>query len=193
MWPFDQNNQGMYQQYAQAYDNNNYGGIDPNHALSSIEQFLRGAPPQMQQQVYQQHFSQMPYEQRAFLAQQVPPQYGMNPNDPWSMSQSFMRMGQEQPGIASRIFSHPMLTGAGLALAALVAKNMISHHEQQQQYGGQQYGGGYGFNPQEQYLQQEIKQERREERHLREEIREEEREEDNFEHRERRHHERENW
>lgn len=197
MWPFDQNNQGMYQQYAQAYNNGNYGGFDPNQALGYVEQFFRGAPPQLQQQVYQEHFTQMPYEQRMFLAQQVPPQYAMNPNDPWSMSQSFMRMGQEQPGLLHRILSHPMLMGAGVVLAGVIAKHMINHHEQQQMYGNQ-YGGQFGgpqfsYNQQDQYLQQEIRQERREERHLQQEMRELEHEEERFEDRERHHHHREEW
>jgi hypothetical protein len=185
MWPFDQNNQSMYQQYAQAYDTGNFGGFDPGQALGYIEQFLRGAPPEMQQQVYQQHFAQMPYEQRVLLAQQVPPQYGMNPNDPWSMSQSFMRMGREQPGLLRSIFSHPVLMGAGVVLAGLIAKHMLSHH--------QQYG--YGYNPQEQYLQQEIAQERREERRMQQEMRQLEREEERLEDRERHHHhhERDYW
>lgn len=190
MWPFDQNNQGMYQQYAQAYNNGNFGGFDPNQALGYVEQFFRGAPPQLQQQVYQEHFAQMPYEQRMFLAQQVPPQYAMDPNDPWSMSQSFMRMGQEQPGLLRSILSHPVLLGGGVVLAGLIAKHMIAHHERQQQYG---YGGQFGYNPQDQYLQQEIMQERREERHLQQEMRELEREEDRLENRERHHHHREEW
>ena len=74
MWPFDQNNQQMYQQYAQAYDTGNFTGLDHHHALGWLQQFITGAPPDMQQQIYQQHFAQMPYDQRAFLAQQVPPQ-----------------------------------------------------------------------------------------------------------------------
>src|SRR5207244_12509900 len=74
MWPFDQNNQQMYQQYAQAYDTSNFMGLDHHHALGWLQQFIMGAPPDMQQQIYQQHFAQMPYDQRAFLAQQVPPQ-----------------------------------------------------------------------------------------------------------------------
>jgi hypothetical protein len=146
MWPFDQNNYQAYQQYAQAYDTGNFGGLNPQHALGWLQQFIMGAPPDMQQQIYQQHFSQMPYEQRAFLAQQVPPQYGMNPNDPWSMSQGFLRLGQEQPHILRQIFSHPFLMGAGIALAALVAKHMLTHHHQTMNnpYADQQYGYNQG-------------------------------------------------
>jgi hypothetical protein len=202
MWPFDQNNQQMYQQYAQAYDTGNYYGVDQNQTMGYLEQFLQGAPFDMQQQIYQQHFAQMPYEQRALMAQQVPPQYAMNPNDPFSMSQSFLRMGREQPYLLRQIFSHPLLIGAGLGLAGLVAKHMLAHH-QQQMYGGQpQYGynqGGpqYGYNQgpgygQDQYIQQELNQERREEQELRRELRQEERREERLEERERHHH-RDEW
>src|ERR1700682_4546500 len=99
MWPFDQNNQQAYQQYANAHDTGNYSGFDQNQAMGHLQQFMMGAPVDMQQQLYQQHFSQMPYEQRMFLAQQMPQQYYMDPNDPYSMSQSFTRLGQEQPNI----------------------------------------------------------------------------------------------
>jgi hypothetical protein len=157
MWPFDQNNQQMYQQYAQAYDTGNFMGLDHHHALGWLQQFIIGAPPDMQQQIYQQHFAQMPYDQRAFLAQQVPPQYGMNPNDPWSMSQAFMRLGQEQPHLLRQIFSHPFLIGAGVALVGLVAKHMLDHHHQSMNtpYAGQQYGynQGYQYNQDLQYNQ----------------------------------------
>ena len=175
MWPFDQNNQQAYQQYAQAYDTGNFAGLNHQHALGWLQQFIMGAPPDMQQQIYQQHFSQMPYEQRAFLAQQVPPQYGMNPNDPWSMSQSFMRLGQEQPHILRQIFSHPFLMGAGVALVGLVAKHMLTHHQPMNNpYAGQQYGYNQGGYPQggypDQYLQQELAQERRREQQLEREV-----------------------
>lgn len=191
MWPFDQNNQNAYQQYAQGYDTGNYNGFDQNQAFGHLQQFMQGAPLDMQQQLYQQHFTQMPYEQRAFLAQQVPPQYGMNPNDPFSMSQSFLRMGQEQPQLLQRIFSHPLLLGSALALTGLVAKHMITHHEreQQQQYyaqGPQQQYYAQGPMYEDQHLQRELNQERREDQELRRELRHEERREERFEERERR-------
>jgi hypothetical protein len=197
MWPFDQNNYQAYQQYAQAYDTGNFAGLNHQHALGWLQQFIMGAPPDMQQQIYQQHFSQMPYEQRAFLAQHVPPQYGMNPNDPWSMSQGFMRLGQEQPHILRQIFSHPFLMAAGIALVGLVARHMLTHHHQtmNNQYAGQQYGynqgpqynqggyqqggyqqGGYqqgGYQQAgypDQYLQQELAQERQREQQLEREV-----------------------
>lgn len=203
MWPFDQNNQGMYQQYAQAYDTGNYNSFDQNQAFGHLQQFMQGAPFDMQQQVYQQHFSQMPYEQRALLAQQVPPQYAMNPNDPFSMAQNFMRLGQEQPGMLRQVFSHPMLVGSALGLAALIGKHMLDSHRNGRyeaeryanpQYGNQQYAGG-GYNNQsyqDQELRQELREERREDQELRRELRSEERREERLEEREH-HHRRDEW
>lgn len=194
MWPFDQNNQQMYQQYAQAYDTGNYSGFNPQQSFGHIQQFGQNAPYDMQQQVYQQHFAQMPYDQRALLAQRVPPQYAMDINNPASMAQSFALMGQQQPGLLQHVFNHPVLLGSGIALAALVAKHAIAHHErerfeQQQQYGyGQSFQGQQsGYNQQDQYLQGELNQERREEQELRRELRQEERREERFEERERHH------
>lgn len=193
MWPFDQNNQQMYQQYSQAYDTGNYGGFDQNQAFGHIMQFMQGAPLDFQQRVYQQHFEQMPFEQRAAFAQMAP-QYGMNPNDPWSMSQGFMRLGQEQPGLLQQILGHPMLAGAGVVLAGLIAKHVMEHH-QRNAYGYDQ--GGYnqynqGFNPgyQDQNMRQQIYEDRREEQELRRELRQEEREIDRLEDREHHHHRR---
>lgn len=195
MWPFDENNRGTYQQYAQGYDTGNYGGIDPNQASGYIQQFLQGAPADMQQRVYQQHFEQMPYEQRAFIAQQVP-QYGMDPNNPFSMSQGMFRLGQEQPGMVQRLFSHPMLLGGSVALAGLIAKHMLDHHERQRErepqyvnnqgYQDSYQNQGYG---EERELRRELNEERREDKELRRELRDEEREEN----REERHHRREEW
>ncbi|MBV9615545.1 MAG: hypothetical protein JO031_08820 [Ktedonobacteraceae bacterium] len=203
MWPFDQNNQQMYQQYAQAYDTNNYYGIDNNQVWGHLFQFMRGAPMDMQQRIYQQHFDQMPYEQRVALAQQMPPGYYMDPNDTWSMAQSFHRLGQEQPNMIQRIMSHPLLTGAALGLVGLVAKHALSQHRQnayQEQYEYQQpqYGYNQGFQP-DPYAQQQLYQEQQEVRELRRELRQEEQEErreerreERFEERERHHH-RDEW
>lgn len=195
MWPFDQNNQPIYQQYAQAYDTGNYNNFNQGDALGHIMQFIQGAPLDLQQRVFQQHFEQMPYEQRLAMAQQVPPQYGMDPNNPWSMAQGFMRLGQEQPSFVQRIFNHPLLLGGGVALAGLIAKHVIEHHERERydQYGGQP---SYGYNTgyQDPYAQG-LAQERREERELRSEIRREERDLDRLEQDEHHHHhhERDSW
>ena len=71
MFPFDRSNQQMYQRYAQANATGDHGGIDPDEAAGHVQQFMQNAPPEMQQQVYQQHFAQMPYEQRQQFAQQL--------------------------------------------------------------------------------------------------------------------------
>src|SRR5579859_1574387 len=217
MWPFNPSHQQVYQQYAQAYDTGNFFGIDQNQAFGHIQQFMQGAPQDMQQQIYQQHFAQMPYEQRVALAQQMPPQYGVTPNDPWSMTQGFLRMGQEQPHLLQRIFSHPLLLGSGVALAGLIAKHMLAHHQQQQGYdqgfqNQQQQGydqafqspqAGYnqGFQGQpynqgnqDPYLQPQLDQERRQEQELRSELQDEEQRLQTIEERERYgHRRREGW
>jgi len=201
MWPFDQNNQQVYQQYAQAYDTGNFNGFDPYQATGHVQQFMQGAPLETQQQLFQQHFSQMPYEQRAAFVQQMPQQYYADPNDPFSMAQNFLRLGQEQPNVVQRILSHPILLGGALGLAGLIAKHMLSHHHQN----NQQYGFNQGYQQdqyqqnqyqqnqyqqnqyqQEQYLQQEVNELRREDQELRREVREEEREQHH-------HHRRENY
>lgn len=148
MWPFDQNQHQVYQQYAQAYDTGNFDAFDPMQAINHLRQFIQGAPPDMQQNIYQQHFEQMPYEQRALLAQQIPPQYGANPDNTWSMAQGLMHMGQEQPHLLQRVFSHPFLIGSAVALTGLVAKHMLAHHQQYQNSGNQQpyYNDGFQQN-----------------------------------------------
>ncbi len=182
MWPFDTNNQQIYQQYAQAYDSGNYSHFEPHQVLSHLQQFMQSAPIEMQQHIYQQHFDQMPYEQRTLLMEQFPPEYSMDANNPLSMSQSFLRMGQEQPQLFQRIFSHPAMLGGAMALTALVGKRMLESHPQGR-YDGRQFGAGYlqGEYQQEERLQRELNQERREERELRKELRQEERHLDEIE------------
>jgi hypothetical protein len=147
----------------------------------------------------------MPYEHRMLFAQQMPPQYGVNPNDPASMAQGLFRLGQEQPNLLQRVFSHPILLGSAVVLTGLVAKHMIVHHEREEygngggyqpydgsfpQGGGFQYGGGF---QQGGYQQQEINHERREERELHRELRHEEREIERLEEGEGRHRRREDY
>ncbi len=139
MWPFDENRRDTYQQYAQAYDSGNTNNIDPNQASNDVQQFAQNAPPDVQQQVYAQHFSQMSPDQLAVVAQQMPPEYGVNSNDPNSVAQGFTRLGQERPDAVQGILSHPMLLGAGVVLAGLIAKHMLDERREQQQ-GNQQQG-----------------------------------------------------
>ena len=131
MWPFDQNNQQMYLQYAQAYNTGNYSGFEPYQSFGYVRSFMRCAPYDMQLLVYQQHFLQMPYEQRVLLAQRVPPQYAMDINNPASMAQSFALLGRQQPGLFQQVFNHPVLLKSGVVLAALIARHMIAYHERE--------------------------------------------------------------
>ena len=125
MWPFDTNNQQMYQEYAQAYNTGDYSNIDPDEARRNLLQFVQNAPLEEQQQTFQQHFSEMPPDQRAQLAQQFPPEYGVNPDDPMSMAQGIARVSQEKPDVAQRILAHPVLLAGAAGIAALVAKHML--------------------------------------------------------------------
>lgn len=131
MWPFDPNKQQMYQMYAQAHSTGDYSSIDPNEAQGQLQQFVQNAPPDAQQQVFQQHFSQMSPDQRAQLAQQFPPEYGMNPNDPASMAQGMARTSRERPDVAQRVLAHPVLLAGTIGLAALVAKHMLDKRQQE--------------------------------------------------------------
>src|SRR5258708_3154841 len=127
MWRLDPNNQQMYQQYAQAYNTGNYSGIDQNQAIGHMQQFVQNAPPNLQHQVYQQHFEQMPYDQRMQFAQQVPQQYAMAPNNPQAMAQGFYQMGQQQPNMLSKFFgSHCVLLRYLLGkLHALIVRHLL--------------------------------------------------------------------
>jgi hypothetical protein len=200
MWPFDNNNQQVYQQYAQAYDTGYYNNVDPNQAAYHMQQFVQNAPQDLQQRLFEQHFSQMPFEQLAALAQHMPRHYNADPNDPRSMAQGFMRLGQENPNMLQRIFSHPLLLGGMIGLTGLVAKHMIDNRQQHQQQYGQNYDqnytrGGYnqgGYN--QGGVQQELNHEQGEIRELRRELKDERRREEYIEEEERpRHHRREEY
>jgi len=130
MWPFDPNKQDMYQKYAQAYNTGDYSNIDPNEARGQVQQFVHNAPPEVQQEVFQQHFAQLSPDQRTQLAQQFPPEYGVNPNDPASLAQGMARASRERPDVAQRVLNHPVLLAASVGLAALVAKHMLEHRQQ---------------------------------------------------------------
>src|SRR5439155_26644231 len=99
MWTFDPNKQQMYQQYAQAHQTGNYSNIDPNEARGQLQEFVQNAPPEEQGQVFQQHFAQMSPDQRAQIAQQFPPEYGVNLNDPASMTKSMARSSRVRPDL----------------------------------------------------------------------------------------------
>jgi hypothetical protein len=69
MWPFDQNKQQVYQQYATHADQGTYGQIPEQEARQNYQQFVQNAPPQMVEQAHAQYYQQMPPEQHASLMQ----------------------------------------------------------------------------------------------------------------------------
>jgi hypothetical protein len=129
MWPFDENKRESYQRYAQARESGNYNSVDTNQAARDLREFAQHAPPDVQERLYSQLFSQLPPEQRAQFVQQLPPEYRANPNDPNSVAHNVARLGKEQPDVLQRILAHPLLVATCIGLAGLVAKHMLEHRE----------------------------------------------------------------
>ena len=146
MWPFDPNNQQMYQQYANAWDQGTYGQIPEQEARQNYQQFVQNAPPQVVEQVHQQYYEQMPPQQRGGLMQGLmgaltqqgynPQQAGLSNYNPYNMSpQDAARLTgyaqQQNPDILHQILGPggPLgSTGAKMAvagIAALAAKQML--------------------------------------------------------------------
>ena len=157
MWPYDPNNQQMYQNYANAWDQGTYSQIPDQEAYQNYRQFVNNAPPQMVAQAHQQYYQQMPPQQRSGLLQGLlggltqqgysPQQMGLQNTDPNNMSpQDAARMTgfaqQQSPDLLHQIMGPggPLgSTGAKLAvagIAALAAKQML----------GMGPGGGGGGN-----------------------------------------------
>lgn len=147
MYPYDQNNQQMYQQYANHWDQGTYSQIPPQEAQQNYQQFIRNAPPQMVEQAHQQYYQQMPQQQRGSLMQGLigaltgqglnPQQAGIPTNDPYNMSpQDAARLTgyaqQQNPDILHQILGPggPLgSTGAKMAMAgiaAFAAKQLLS-------------------------------------------------------------------
>jgi len=152
MWPFDQNNQQMYQQYSNAWDQGSYGQLPEQEVRQNYQQFVQNAPSQMVE-AHQQYYEQMPPQQRGSLMQGLigglmqqgfnPQQAGIQNTDPYSMSPrdaarvtSFAQ--QQSPDLLQQIMGPggPLgSTGAKVAvagIAALAAKQILG-------------GGGGGF------------------------------------------------
>ena len=146
MWPYDQNNQQMYQQYANHWDQGTYEQIPPGQAQQNYQQFVQNAPPQMVEQVHQQYYQQLPPQQQGSLMQSLmgglmqrginPQQAGIQNTDPYSMSpQDAARLtgyaAQQSPDLLHQIMGPGGAlgsTGAKLAvagLAALAAKQIL--------------------------------------------------------------------
>ena len=139
MWPFDQQNQQMYQQYANHADQGTYGQIPEQEAQQNYQQFTQNAPPQMVEQAHAQYYQQMPPEQHASLMQGLlgglmqrginPQQAGIQNTDPSRMTpQEGARLTgyvqQQQPGLLQQVMGPggPLgSTGGKMAVAGVVA------------------------------------------------------------------------
>jgi hypothetical protein len=153
MWPIDQNNQQMYQQYSNAWDQGSYGQLPEQEVRQNYQQFVQNAPPQMVEQAHQQYYEQMPPQQRGSLMQGLmgglmqqginPQQAGIQNTDPYNMSpRDAARLTsytqQQNPDLLHQIMGPggPLgSTGAKLAvagIAVLAAKQILG-------------GGGGGF------------------------------------------------
>jgi hypothetical protein len=143
MWPFDQNRQQMYQNYANAWDQGNYNQLPDHEVQQNYQQFVQNAPPEMVQQVHEQYY------QRGDLMQGLlsglmrrgfnPQQAGMQNIDPYSMTpQDAARLTsytqRQQPGMLQQVMSNPMAKMAVAGVVAYAAKQML----------GNRSGSGFG-------------------------------------------------
>jgi hypothetical protein len=148
MGQFDQDQQDVYQQYAQAADQGDYSQIDHYEAASTLQQFAQNAPPDLQQRAYAQAFSQMPDAYRQQLVQELPPdvQEKLDPSDPQAMAQGFAQVTQQRPNLlqeAGNVLNNPVAKVAVAGLAAVAVKHVWDQHQQKH---GPSIGdqGGYG-------------------------------------------------
>ena len=142
MWPFDQNNQQMYQNYSNAWDQGTYHQLPGQEVQQNYQQFVQNAPPQFVQQVHEQYFQQVPPQQRGGLVQGLlsglmqrgvnPQKIGIQNTDPHSMSpQEAARLTsyaqQQQPGLIQSLMGNPATKAAIAGLVAYAAKQMLSN------------------------------------------------------------------
>lgn len=148
MWPIDQNNQQMYQQYANAWDQGTYGQLPEQEVRQNYNQFVRNAPPEIVEQAHQQYYTQMHPQQRGGLMHSLlstliqqgynPQQAGISSYDPYNMSpRDAARLTsyaqQRNPDILHQLMGPggPLgSTGAKLAvagIAALAAKQILGN------------------------------------------------------------------
>jgi hypothetical protein len=151
------NDQRMYQQYANAWDQGTYHQIPHEQAYQQYGQFVQNAPPQMVEQVHQQYYEQMPPQQRGSIVQGIlnglaqrgiqPQQVGIQNTNPNNMSpQDAARLTgyaqQQAPDVLHQVFgpggalSSPIAKVAVAGLAALAAKQILGG-------GLGNFGGGY--------------------------------------------------
>jgi hypothetical protein len=161
MFPFDQDEEQKFQQYAQAADQGDFSQIDHYEAAGSLQQFAQKAPPDLQQRAYAQAFSQMPDDYRQQFVQELPPdvQEQLDPSDPEAMAQGFAQVTQQRPNLlqeAGNVLHNPLAKVAVAGLAAVAAKHVWDQHQHKHDpsLGSQ---GGYdqdqGFGRQRGYAQ----------------------------------------
>ena len=153
MWPFDANQQQMYQNYANAWDQGTYNQLPDQEVQQNYQRFVQNAPPQFVQQVHEQYFQQAPQEQRGGLLQGVlsgmmqrgmnPQQAGIQNTDPYSMSpQEAARLTtygqQQQPGMLQELMGNPAAKMAVAGLVSYAAKQMLGNR-------GSGFGSGLSF------------------------------------------------
>jgi hypothetical protein len=124
MWPFDQNRQQMYQNYANAWDQGTYHQLPEQEVQQNYQQFVQNAPPEMVQQVHEQYYQQMPPQQRGNLMQGLLSglmQRGFNPQQA-GIETSLIFSHQTSPNILNSctnsalkfVFSSAILRGRAL-------------------------------------------------------------------------------
>ena len=142
MWPFDANNQQMYQQYAKAWDQGTYNQLSNQEVQQNYQQFVQNAPPQFVQQVHEQYFQQAPPQQQGGLMQGIlsglmqrgvnPQQLGIQNTDPYSMSpqEAGRLIGYAQPympGMLQQVMANPAAQTAVAGLVSYAAKQMLGN------------------------------------------------------------------
>jgi hypothetical protein len=163
MFRFDDDQQNVLQQYAQAAEQGDYSQIDHYQAAGTLQQFAQDAPPDLQQRAYAQAFSQMPDDYRQQFVQELPPdvQEQLDPSDPQAMAHGFAQVTQQRPNLlqeAGNVLHNPVAKVAVAGLAAVAAKHFWDEHQQkrgpskgdQGGYGQDQDLGGYGGYDQDQ-------------------------------------------
>jgi len=142
MWPFDANNQQMYQQYAQAWEQGTYHQLSNQEVQQNYQQFVQKAPPQVVQQVHEQYFQQAPAQQKGGLMQGIlsglmqrgvnPQQLGIQNTDPYSMSpqEAGRLIGYAQPylpDMLQQVMANPAAQTAVAGLVSYAAKQMLGN------------------------------------------------------------------
>lgn len=159
-------NMDRNQRFAKAQSN--YDDVDPHEAAEYVEQYMRSAPPEMQQQALRQYMQQLDPRQREALAQamiqhQGTPVQNVRYDDDDDLTNAFVQSGQaltQQPGRGGGIGDLFGMMGGmlGGGMGGGLGGMLGGGHQQQQQSGGlggllggllgggqqQQQQGGFG-------------------------------------------------